>query len=115
VIGRRLGQHQPKKLPERKRICRTPRNRALGVQAFEIANEQQAEVAARRQPRSALVRIELGAQLLDEAVEVVLVKNQIQARVERMRGTPRQVLSGDPHRRLLRVSLSFAHRHARPV
>jgi hypothetical protein len=30
-----------------------------------------------------------------------------------MGGTSGQVLSGHPHRRLLRVPLSFAHRHRR--
>jgi hypothetical protein len=111
VIGRRLGQHQPEKRAQRKRIRGTPRNGTLGVQAFEIADQQQAEVAARRQARSALVGIEPFAQTLDELVEVVLVENLIQSRVERMGGTPWQVLGRDPHRRLLRVPLSFAHRH----
>jgi len=64
----------------------TPRNGTLGVQAFEIADQQQAEVAARRQARSALVGIEPFAQTLDELVEVVLVENLIQPRVERMGG-----------------------------
>jgi ssDNA-binding replication factor A large subunit len=92
VIGRRLEQRQPEKLAQCKRIRGTPRNRPLGVQAFEMADPQQAEVAARRQARSVLVRIEPLAQSLDESVEVVLVENPIQSRVERMGGTARQVL-----------------------
>jgi hypothetical protein len=71
--------------------------------AFEIADQQQAEVASRRPARSALVRVESLAQTLNESVEVVLIKNLIQSRVERVRGTARQVFGRHPHRRLLRV------------
>ena len=101
MIRRRLRQHQSEKLAQRKRIRGTPRNGALGIQAFEIADQQQAEVAARRQARSALVRIESLAQSFDISVEVVLIENLIQSRVERMGGTARQVLGRHPHRRLL--------------
>jgi hypothetical protein len=113
MIGRRLRQHRPEKLAQGKRIGCAPRNRALGVQAFEIADQQQPEVAARWQAGSALDSVEPLAQTLDEAVEVVLVEHLIQSRVERESGTARQVLSRHPHRRLLRVPLSFAHRHRR--
>ena len=58
MVRRRLRQHQPEKLAQRKRIGRTPRDRALRVQAFEIADQQQPEVAARRQAGPALVRVE---------------------------------------------------------
>ena len=92
MVRRRLRQHHAEKLAQGKRIGRTPRNRALGVQAFEVTNQQQPKVAARRQARSVLVRIEPLAQSLDESVEVVLVENPIQSRVERMGGTARQVL-----------------------
>ena len=111
VIGRRLRQYQPEKLAQRKRIRGTPRNGALGVQAFEIADEQQAEVVSRRQARSTLVRIEPLAQTFDESVEIVLVEDLIQARVERMGGTARQILRRHPHRRLIRLPFSFTHRH----
>ena len=84
VIGRCLGQHQSEKRAQPKRIRGTPRNGTLGVQAFEIADQQQAEVAARRQARSALVRVEPLAQSFNEVVEVVLVENLIQSCVERV-------------------------------
>ncbi len=113
MIGRRLRQHQPEKLAHGKRIGRAPRDRALGIQAFEIADQQQPEVAAGRQAGSALVGVEPRAQTLGEAVEVVLVENLIQSRVERVGGTARQVLRGHPHRGLLRMPPSFAHRHWR--
>jgi hypothetical protein len=53
--GRRLWPYQAEKLAQGKRIRGTPRNGALRVQAFEIADQQQAEVASGRQARSALV------------------------------------------------------------
>ena len=49
----------------------------------------------------------------DAPIKVLLVEDLIQARVEWVGGTARQVLGGDPHRRLLHVPFSFAHRHAR--
>jgi hypothetical protein len=50
--------------------------------------------------------------MLDEPVEVVLVKDLIQSRIERMRGTAWAGLALRPHRRRLRKPPSFAHRHA---
>jgi hypothetical protein len=58
MVGRRLRQHQAEKLAQGKRVRRTPRNGALGIQTFEVADQQQAGVAARRQTRSAVVRVE---------------------------------------------------------
>src|SRR6266568_7225836 len=87
-----LRQHRPEKFAQRKRIGRTPRNRALGVQAFEVPNQQQPEIATRREPRAAIVGIKPLAQALDEAVEVVLIENLVQSSVERMCGAARQVL-----------------------
>jgi len=39
----RLGQHQPEKLAQRKRIRGAPRNGAPGVQPFEVADQEQPE------------------------------------------------------------------------
>ena len=58
MIWRRLWQYQSETLAQRKRVRRPPRDRALRVQALEIADQQQPEVAAGRQPRTAVVRIE---------------------------------------------------------
>ena len=90
MIGRRLGQHQAEKLAQRKRIRGTPRDRAFSVQAFEVADQQQPEVASGLQTRRAgLLGVESLAQALDLAVEVVLIENLIHSRVERMRSAPR--------------------------
>ena len=59
MIRRRVWQHQPKKIAERKGIRGAPRDGAFGVQAFEVADQQQSKVAAGRQPGSAnLVGVE---------------------------------------------------------
>jgi len=97
MIGRRLRQHQPEKVAQRKRIGGTPRNRALGIQAFEIADQEQPKVPPRRQSWAPLVRIEALAEALDVFIEVMLVKNVIQSRVERMRSTPQQIVRRHPH------------------
>ena len=86
MIGRRLRRRQSEKLAQGKRIDRPPRDRALGVQPFEVADQQHPKVAPRRQPWPSHVRIELLAEPFNEPVEVIW------SRVERMSGTLRQVL-----------------------
>src|SRR5215470_18114531 len=44
VIGRGLRQHQAEKVAQRKRIGSAPGDPALGVDAFEVANQQQSEI-----------------------------------------------------------------------
>ncbi len=43
MIRRRVWQHQPEKFAQHKRVAGTPRNRTLGIQAFEIADQQQSK------------------------------------------------------------------------
>ena len=71
------------------------------------------ETSMAAQPGSTVIRVEALAQAFDERIEVVLVKNLIQSHVEGMRGTARQILGRHPHRILLRVPASSAHRHRR--
>jgi hypothetical protein len=63
------------------------------------------------QPWAAIVRVKALAQPFRVPVEAVLVEYLIEPRVERMRIAAWQALRCDPHRRLLRVPFSFAHRH----
>jgi hypothetical protein len=112
MVRRRLWQHQP----EKTRAGQTnppPRDRALGIQAFEIADQQQPEVAPGRQPWPSLVSVESLAGSLDELIKMVVVDDSIRARIEPVRGAPRQILCGQPHRRLSKAPWSFAHRHRR--
>src|SRR5687767_10570375 len=91
MIGRCVGQDQPEKLTQRKRVGGPPRDRALRVQALEIADQQQPEVATGRQPRTPIVRVESLADPFNVGVEAVLVEDLIQSRVERMRSTARNL------------------------
>jgi hypothetical protein len=104
MIGRRVRQHQPEKLAQRKRVRGTPRDGALGVQAFEVTDQQQSEIASGRQARSAdLVSVESLTERLDIPVEIRFVENLIESRVERVRRGAWQIVCRDPHRRLLRT------------
>jgi hypothetical protein len=53
MIRRCVRQHQPEELAQRKRVGRTPRDGALRVQPFEVPDQQQPDVAARRETRAA--------------------------------------------------------------
>ena len=87
MIRRRLRRHQPEKLPQGKRIGRAPGNSAFGIQAFEVADQQQTEVAPWRQARTNdVISLESLTERLDVVVKVRSVQNVIQSRVERMCG-----------------------------
>ena len=53
VIGRRVVHRQAQEVAQGERIRRPPRDPALGVDALEVADQQQPEVDARRQTRTA--------------------------------------------------------------
>jgi dihydrofolate reductase len=88
---------------------------ALGVDAFEAANQQQSEINPRGQA-GATHRggVEAGTLRFDEVVEAVLSQQLIQSTIEGMTRGRRQVRRRHPHRRLS-VAFSFAHRHGRSV
>ena len=114
VVRRRLVQRHVQKLPQAQRIGGPPRNRPFRVQTFEVAEQQQPEVAARRQTRPAdPLRLELRALRLDEPVEAGLVENTIHSFVERMTCAPRQFHAGHPHRRLPPATAAFTHCHGK--
>jgi hypothetical protein len=78
---------------------------------LEIPDQQEAEVAARRQSWPPVAGVESLAQAFDVSIEVVFVEELIQSCVEGMGGAARQVWDGEPHRHLSRPPSSFAHRH----
>jgi hypothetical protein len=71
MVRRCVRQDQAEKLAQRKRIGGSPRDRALRVQAFEIADQQQLEVTTGRQPWPAVFRVEPLAESFDILVEIV--------------------------------------------
>ena len=112
MVRRGLVQRDVQKLPQAQRIRRPPRDRPFRVQALEVAEQQQPEVAPRRQTRPAdPVGVELRALTLDKGVETRLVENTIQAFVERVTPAPRQIRARYPHRRLPRAPAALAHCH----
>ena len=66
---------RPHETADRQRIGRPPRDAALRVDAFEVADQQQPEIPARRQTRPAHDRgVELATLVFDEPVEAVRVQ-----------------------------------------
>ena len=112
VIRRGLVQREPEESADRQRVRRPPRNPAFRIDAFKVAEQQQAEVPTGLQPRSPHDRgIEAGALAFDKPIEVMRIQQRVQPRVERMARRRRQIRRGDPQQRLLGVS--GAHRHKR--
>ena len=112
MVRRRLVQRKVQELPDAQRIGRAPRDGPLRVHAFKIAEQQQSEIAPRRQTRPPdAVGVELRALCLDEGVEAGVVQDAIQPRVEWMPGTFRQIRRGDPHTCLSVTLPLLTHRH----
>src|SRR5262249_20270441 len=93
------------------RIGGAPGDAALRVEPFEIADEQQPEVATGRQTRSPHHgRVEPLTLLLSESIEARRVEDRVQPGVKRMPRRDRQLGGSHKHRSLL--ARAFAHRHA---
>ena len=103
---------RPRKSRKCQRVRRSPRDAALRVDAFEVPDQQQPKIDARRQTQSAhRLGIKAGALRLDKIVEVMLTQQLIQTSIKRMARRRRQILGRHPYR-WLPIALSFAHRHA---
>ena len=71
MIRRRLVQREPQKAPYAQRIGRTPRDRALGVEPFEVPEQQHAEISTRRQAGAPdLVGVKPLTERLDIRIEI---------------------------------------------
>ena len=81
MVRRRDRQHQAEKRAQREAVSGAPRDRALCVQAFEITDQQQTEVADGWQPWPAIVCIESLAEAFDVLVKIMLLEDLIQAHV----------------------------------
>jgi len=116
MLGRDLVETQPQKAAERERIRRAPRNAPLGIDALEVADQQQTEIGAWRETRSSTRRrIERGALRLDERVEGVVVQDTIQSLIERVRARRRQLIGGNPQPRRPCAILATTHGHGGSV
>ncbi len=93
MVRRGLVQLQVQKLPNTQRVGGALGDRALRVQAFEVAQQQQPEIPPRRQTRATdVVGIERGALRVNERVDAPVVEHAVQPLVEGMPGAP----AGDP-------------------
>src|SRR5690606_30626720 len=82
----------------------------LAVDSLEVAHQQAAEVDAGRDTRSPhLARIERLTEVLDEAVELVLLQHAVERLVERMPTSVAQAFLGDEQLLLLVAALSHCH------
>ena len=87
VVGHRLAIRQAQKAMQRQGISAPPGDLALGIQTFELADEQHAEVAAWRDRRAAnAVLVVPLAQHLDGFVELGLGQHLIAPVVKRVSG-----------------------------
>ena len=93
---------------------RQMRAAVLRVQALKVAEQQQPEIAARRQTRTAdPARVERRALRLHKRIEPRIVEHPIQPLVKQVPRALRQIRRGHPHRRLPRSAAAGPHRHAR--
>ena len=113
VVRRRRVQRQPEKPPQAEGVRHPPRNPALAVEPFEVADQQAAEVHARGHARPAhRRRVERRAPRFDEGVEPRRAQHPLQRFVERVPADRAQLLVCHEQWRLLRPPPP--HRHARP-
>ena len=97
MIGRGFVEFDGEKAPQRDRIGQAPSDAAFAVEAFQVADQQAAEVAARRQRGTAHVRrVELLATLFGEVVEAVLVEQLVEPAVKRVGRGLGQIRGGHP-------------------
>ena len=111
MVWRRVFQPQAEKIAQRQRICRTPGDAALRIDAFEVSDQQQPEIDVWRQAGTPHgLGIKAGALRFNKVVEAVLAQQLIQPPVEGVARGSRQLCGRDPHRRLS-IAFAFAHRH----
>src|SRR5260370_9309284 len=102
MVRRLLIQSDGQKLRQRERIGQTPRDATLTVEPFKETDHHDSEVQPRRQRRPPQLRvIEAGATLLTETVKTRLVENLVQAAIERIARSHRQLAAIQQHLRPL--------------
>ena len=110
MIRGRFVQSQAQEVTHGQRVGCPPGDAALRVEAFEVADQQQAEVPTWGQAGPAHHRrVERAALLLDKPIKPGRIEDRVQPHVERVARGYRQLRRGNPHWCLL--ALAFAHRH----
>ena len=112
MIGRGFVELDGEKAPQRDRIGQAPSDAALAVDAFEVTNQQAAEVAARGHRRTTHARrVELLTALFGELVEAVLVEQLVEPAIKRMSRCLGQIRGGDPEPFLPLPPVASSHCH----
>src|SRR4051812_14611367 len=97
MVWNKLPLGEAQELAQRQAVGTAPFQPALAVNAFEVANQQHAEIAPRRQRRPpAPCRIEGRAQALHEAVERRLDQHRLKPVVENVTRRPPAVPPTSP-------------------
>src|SRR5204862_7444158 len=97
--------------PEREAVTAPPGDGTLRVQGLEVADEEHAEVGARRDRLPAdAVGVVPPAEVLDMPVEVGVGEQAVELLVEDVAGGLRQLGRGDPEFGLV-IGRSAAHAH----
>ena len=113
MLGRRFVEVQSQEAAERKGIGGAPRDPALGIDAFEVTNQQQPEIRPRRQTRAAdRRRVERCTLRFDERVKRMPVEHLIQSLIERMSARDGQLVRRNPQPRRTCPVLASSHGHA---
>ena len=109
-------QSAPRKSRSASESGRPPSDTTFRVNAFEVPDQQQAEVGSRGQTRpSHRVGVERRALRLHKLVEGMRFEDLIQSLVERVSAGPGQRISGDPQTRRPCAVLATTHSRAGSV
>src|SRR5580658_6163379 len=111
MIGRGLAQFETEKRSQRQRVGRAPRNSALGIDPFEIPNQQRTKVNSGREARTPDFSVETLASRFGKAIKSALVQQPVQTLIEWMADRCRQPRCFDPDWLLLFVCSPLAQRH----
>jgi hypothetical protein len=112
VIRRRLRDPHAYELPQRQRIGQAPRDAALTIDSFEIADRQRTKIDAGDQAWAThRRRVEPAAKALHKRVKFLCIQKLVQALIERMTRRTRQIHVRNPYLLLLLLTLPCPHPH----
>ena len=116
VLRGHFVEPQAQKAPQRQGVGSAPGDPALGIDTFEVPDQQQPEIGARRQARATHpVRIERGALAFHEHIKAMRVEHLVQPLIERMAARRWQFVRGNPQPRRPCAVRASTHRHAGSV
>jgi len=97
MIGCLFIQADAQELPQPQRIGTPPGDATFGIDSLEVSNQQKPKVGTGGQGRAAIViRVEFRALSLAEFVELLAIKQFVQAPIEGMAGSRGQFGMGSP-------------------